>query len=142
MSPAENMHGYLVSKGLVDGSSAWAGRIGGFDDGQDQMLVFMDGGGLAPNPKWLYDRPNVQIMVRAAKYGYSSAYARAQRIKDTILGMPPTDFASDGSHWSGVTMLTDIVPMGNDENGRPMFSLNFRILLEPAPSADSNRASL
>lgn len=101
-------------------------------------IGIMKAGGLTPNPKWLVDWPSIQVMVRGAPNGYQAAAAKAQAIKDTLLGIPSQ--AIDGDNWNGINMIGDIASLGFDSENRPLFSLNFSLIIEPA--SGTNREAL
>lgn len=93
----------------------------------DRTIHVKDTGGFAPDPKWQHDRPTVQVMVRGAPGDteYPTAFAKAQAVKNALLGKPGTTVG--GTRYIGIWMIGDINPIGADANGRPLFSLNFRL---------------
>jgi len=127
--------------GTFAASSGWAihvGKIPANPGAVDTAIGIIQSGGLAPNPKWLVDYPSIQVMVRGAMGGYVSARAKAQAIKDALLGIPSQD--SNGDRLVQINMLGDIASIGFDESNRPLFSINFRLIIEPATG--TNRSSL
>ncbi len=104
----------------------------------DQVISVLHTGGFAANPKWLVDFPSVQVMVRGVKGGYVTAQAKGQAVKDALLGLPSQDVLGD--RVTEVNMLGDMVSAGYDESNRPLFSLNFRLIVEPATG--TNRTAL
>ena len=69
-------------------------------------------------------------MVRGEPNGYEDAYVKCRDIKNAILGLPSQDIGAD--RWVSVSMLSDIAFLGYSEQNQPMFSLNFKIIIEPA----------
>src|SRR5690606_5849257 len=132
----------LVTAGIgtfeaASGRGIWIGKE---PHQPDQAVVITRTGGLPPDPKWLLDYPKYQIRVRGAKDNYAQALSKAEDIKDVLLGIDSQDI--NGDRLVSVTMTSDIAFIGYDENDRPHFSLNFRLITEPAPSALSNREAL
>lgn len=126
--------------GLFGGTAQWAIYIGKLVEIPDDTISIFGSPGGTPNPRWLLDYPGVQVIVRGNENGYVNARAKAQKIKDLLLGLPTQVIGGD--HWLVVTMPGDIAPMGMDVKRRPMFSLNFKLIIEPAVTAGTNREPL
>ena len=128
--------------GVFESASAadWGIWIGKEPKLPDQAVVIASSGGQAPDPKWLLDFPSYQIRIRGSKGNYASAKAKAKDVKDVLLGIQSQDI--NGERLVSITMSSDIAFIGYDENDRPHFSLNFRLITEPAASALSNREAL
>lgn len=154
-SPAENAAFLLNSKSVASTAStpsanAWSIKIGKLVDKPDKLVALYDSGGFSPNTKWLLDFVTVQAIIRSAKDGYQAGYAKAQEVKDALLGLDPQAIGTPPispepdlrDWWSGVTMLSDIAFLKYDDNNRALFSINFRILQEKVPSTLTNRAAL
>jgi hypothetical protein len=144
-SPAEMVKDILVTKSVGTfpaASSAWGINISRKTDVPDAQLVCYDSPASEnPNPKWLLEYPHVQVLVRGAPDGYSAAYAKAKAVKDALLGIDPVDVTGVG-RIDGITMIADIIPLQYDEKDRPQFTLNFRLIFEPATAAGSSRETL
>lgn len=146
-SPAQNVASELIAQGIgtsgtpAPTSSVWQICVGRLIEGPDELLAIIDTGGFNPNTKWQLDYVTVQVIVRGGKDEYAEGYAKALDIKNALLGIDPKEVVT-GVWWSGITMLADIAFLKYDENSRPLFSINFRILQELTPSAGSHRASL
>ncbi len=140
--PSEDIRSVLVAAGAASATpgAQWALHIGHLPKSPDEVIAVSDTGGLSPNPKWLLDYPVVQVLVRGKLNGYQSARTRALRIKDELLGITSLDV--NGNRLVSVTMNGDIAFIGVDQNERPMFSLNFRLIIQPSASADTNRQPL
>lgn len=124
-----------ASVGTFGAASGWGIYIGKSPDLPDTCVTIYAAGGASPNPKWLLDFPSVQIIIRGSEDGYVAARAKAQVIKDTLLGLPSQDL--NGDRWVGVWQVGDITPMGFDQKQRPLFSLNYRLIIEPADGTDN-----
>lgn len=140
--PSEDVRSVLVTAGVVSATpgNAWSVHIGHLPKSPNQVVAISDTGGLSPNPKWLLDYPSVQILIRGAANGYVETRNKAIRIKDELLGIVSQDV--NGNRLASVTMAGDVAFIGVDQIERPMFSLNFRLIIQPSASADTNRQPL
>lgn len=109
-------------------------------DDSDAQIAIYDTGGFPANPKWLLDYPTIQIMVRGEKDDYEGAFNKAKEVFDALLGLDSQDV--NGDRWVSVTAMGHINFLEYDSKSRPKFSLNFRIILEPAASGLTNREPL
>lgn len=121
-------------------TSGWQIEIGAEIDQPNKLIMINDTGGLDPNPKWLLDFPTLQIMVRGEINGYLDTWNEAKAVKDIMLGLDPQ--ALNGDWWVSVTMNGDLAFIGRDEADRPLFSMNFALIIEPQSVANSNRLAL
>ena len=128
------------SIGTFESSSGWSLRVGKEPQSPDTCIVITRSGGLPPNPKFLLDYPTVQVRVRGSKGQYREAELKAYDVKDKLLGFVSADVGGD--RWVSITMLSDIVFIGYDGNERPMFSVNFQMIIEPQTTALSNRQAI
>jgi hypothetical protein len=142
-APSAGILNILVAGGVgvaPPAASGWIIRISRFAKAPDTQIAIFDSGGGTPNPAWLYNEPTVQVMVRGAPDSYVAARQKAKDVQDALLGLPPQDI--NGDRWAGVTGLGDINFLQYDESDRPIFSVNFRLLLEPAVSPLTHREPL
>lgn len=116
--------------GVFAATSGWSIAVGKQPDAPNTVVTVVRTGGTAPSPKWLLDFPKLQVRVRGAPGDYQGAVAKAQAVKEALLGLPSQDLSGD--RWVSVTMASDINTLGWDESNRPMFSLNFSLIIEPA----------
>lgn len=126
--------------GVIASSTGWRIGVGAFIDKPDTQIICYDVGGSPSNPKWLLDYPAVQIMFRGAPQGYAAVAQKADDATDVLLGQFPRTV--NGDLWDSVTMLSSSSFVGNDQNARPQFSMTMRLIVEPAPSALTNRLPL
>ena len=103
--------------------------VGKMPEDPDAAVSVMRAGGENASPKWLLDRPSMQVRIRGDKNGYIAAETKAQTVKDALLGLPSQDV--NGDRWVQVNMIGDIVPLGFDDENRPKFSLNWALIIEP-----------
>jgi hypothetical protein len=135
-SPAD-VAATLVPDTIIGGASGWAVRIGKMPDTPARHVVFYDSGGMNPNPRWRVDFPTFQVRVRGGNGEYGVAYDKIRQIRDALLGLDSQDVGPD--RWVSVIVMGDIAFVGY-ESDRPEFTVNFRVIIEPASGA--NRESL
>ena len=82
----------------------------------------------------------MQIMIRGATSGYLATFVEAKAIKDLMLGLTSTDISGD--RWVSITQNGDLAFIGRDEDMRPIFTVNFALIIEPQVVANSNRLAL
>lgn len=123
------------------GVSGWQIEIGNMPDSPDRIIMISDTGGQDPNPKWLLDFPTIQIMIRGAVSGYLITAREGKAVKDLILGVASFT-TSEGDRWVAANMNGDLGFIGRDENMRPLFSVNFALIIEPQVVGNSNRLAL
>ena len=123
------------------GTSGWQTEIGAMPANPDKIIMITDTGGRTPNPKWLLDYPTVQVMIRGIVSGYLVTAREGKAVKDLILGIDAFT-TSEGDRWVSATMNGDLGFIGRDEEMRPMFSVNFALIIEPQVVGNSNRLAL
>lgn len=141
-SPAEGIKDLLVtaSIGTFAATTGWGIFIAREPLKPDQAITVYDTGGLAPDPKWLLDYPSVQIRIRGNKGDYQGTFIKAKQCKDVVLGCPSLDL--NGDRWVSIVGLGDLISLGHDDNERPQFTTNFRLIIQPAASAETKRIAL
>jgi hypothetical protein len=94
----------------------------------DKSVCVIDTGGYDPVAlldKDTVQRPTVQIIVRGDKGKNQTAYALAKTIDDVLDLM---DRATEGGTvYIGIYKVGDITSLGQDDDNRPLWSMNFRI---------------
>lgn len=118
-------------------ATGWSIVYGKVIDFPDQLIIINRSGGKNPNPKWNLDYPSVQIKVRGKNSDYAGGEGKAQAIKDRLLGLPSQDI--NGDRWTAIYLIADITSLGYDLKERPMWVLNFSLIIEP--SSTGNRQS-
>ena len=126
--------------GVFAAESGWSIRIAREPKTPDSVVTIYLAGGLQPNPKWLLDFVDVQVRIRGDIRAYQAAHTKAIQVKDVLLGCDARTVNSD--RIVSVTMIGDLTSLGFDDNDRPLFVLNFRLIVEPAASAQTNRVAL
>lgn len=120
----------------------WTIEIGVMPDTPNAIVVIADTGqGADPNPKWLLDFPTVQVMIRGAVSSYTVTWAVYKAVKDILLGATSQTINDD--RFVAINITGDLGFIGRDENNRPLFSVNFQLIVEPqVPAGTTNRESL
>ena len=137
---AEGVKDLLVSNGVgvFNANSGWSIQVSRDRDKPDTQIAVFNTGGDTPNPAYLLDFPSVQVQVRGDQNGYLASRAKAQQVKDKLLGLPSFDL--NGDRWVSIRLIGDIVDIGYDGSDRPLHSVNFDLIIEPI--AGDNRISL
>ena len=123
-SPAVDIAGLLVTAGI--GTIATDLFVSEQPSLPDECVTVFDTGGFPPEANYNYEKPTVNIRVRGKKGGYQNAYAKAKSVKDELHAKTNEDIDSV-NRIIAIWCMGDIIPLGNDDNGRPMLSINFRI---------------
>jgi hypothetical protein len=141
--PSEIVGQIMEDAGLgtqAGGTVDWNIRIGNIPNTPDRVYAVFDSGGISGDPKWLLDRPSVQVRIRAKKGEYQRAGQRAQDVVDALLGFPAGIVG--GTYVASITQIGGIGFLGYDVAERPEFSANFRLIIEPPASAYTHREPL
>ena len=130
--PAEGIKDLLVSAGVgtFAAQTGWGIFIFKEPMSPDTVVTVFDTGGLSSNPKWLLDFPSVQVRVRGAIAGYQASYTKAREVLNALIGLPSQ--VINGDRWVAINQIGGIIGLGFDDNGRPMWTLNFALIIEPA----------
>lgn len=129
-SPAEQL------SDLVDSSiyTNWQLVIGQMLSKPDQCIVYYDTGGQNPNPRWLVDYSTIMVHVRANPNSYGDGFAKIRQIRDSLLGKDSVTLAS-GDRLINITCMGDCAFLSYDDSQRPLFSVNFRAIIEPVTNS-------
>lgn len=138
-SPAE-IAGGLLGTSIVGGVTGWVLKVGSLPDAPNKVVQMLDTGGESPNPRWQVDFVTFQAVVRGDINGYGVAWAKARQVRDALLGLDSQTLPSN-DRWVSVICRGDIVFVGNDLKERPLFSINFRAIIEPS-ATEPNREPL
>lgn len=104
----------------------------------DQCICIYDASGQSPDPKWLLDYPQVTVIVRGK--GFVDCSAQIRNIRSVLHGLYSQ--VINGDQWNSLTQMGDLVPLGHDEKDRYTMTANFRLIIEPASDAYTNRQPL
>jgi hypothetical protein len=75
------------------------------------------------------DQPGLQVICRAARGNYPGARDKADAIR--LLLAAVTETTLSGVHIMRISPDGAVLPMGEDDNGRPMVSVNFSCQVRP-----------
>lgn len=141
--PADCVKDLLVLAGgigVFNTLTGWCISVGQWPDVPDTCILVNATGGRPPFPHLLLDQPSVQCMVRGKKSGYQEAMAKAQAIKSALLGMSSASVGGD--IYRACNLTSDIAYIGQDINTRPLISLNFWFIVEPAAISGGHRVPI
>lgn len=108
-------------------SSGWGIFIGSEPDKPDDCITLYDTPGDPPNPKWLLDYP--RFLARVRSHDYEQGFAKAEELKDVLLGLPSQDIGT--IRYDGIWVVTDTQFLQADEQGRCIFISTWRAIREP-----------
>lgn len=122
--------------GTRGASSGW--RIVGYrtPDGQGvphSCITVAQTGELPPNPKWMLDFPSIQVQIRGNPNDVAGAAQKAEDVRNAMLGLPSQTI--NDVRWVSVRVLSS-GHIGFDQETRPIFAVNFSLILEPATSVN------
>lgn len=110
------------SLALVFGTDLFVSEM---PDTPDECVVVYDSGGDDSDPHITYERPTIQIRVRGNKGAYTDTYDIVNNIKTILHGL--TGEILNSARYIGIWIVGDILSLGQDDNKRPIFSINFRL---------------
>ena len=87
------------------------------------MTLYDPPSGAPPQVNFKYYKVNEQARIRGAKFGYQAAYAMAETVRDALHEL--THQTVNGTKYIAIWASTDIFSIGEDENKRPIFTVNF-----------------
>lgn len=97
--------------------------IGEMPTTPDACVCVYDTGGAAQEPNHTYKHPSVQVRVRGDKGAYRTAHVQAQDIQDLL--HQTTELTVGGARYLGIWAQGDVLFVGPDDLGRPIFTVNF-----------------
>lgn len=111
-----------------------------------RCLTITPYGGADSNPAWLLDKPKVQIRVRGQANDAVATWNKACEVLEALTGYPSHDWppspATKEARWVGVWNRGGVIRLGLDKNDRPIFVVNFQLIIEPVESVTTNRQPL
>ena len=123
------------------GATGWTIKVGQMVSEPDQLIVFYDSGGQNPNPRWRLDFLMVMVQVRGAPNDYRTAWQKARQVRDYYLGIFSQTLES-GDRVDSIICMGDLAFVSYDDQKRPLFSINFRVIWEPADTNLTSREPL
>lgn len=131
MSPAKAIATYLQSQsvGTLGATSGWALAYSTEPDAPPNAITIFDTGGPAPDTdQQNVLRPTIQVRVRSTgnAAGYDAAYAKHQAIRDLLINL--SGVTMSGIRVACVSMRSDILSIGRDDNDRHVLTANYQLL--------------
>lgn len=124
-APAEDIKDILENISALGFTFATDLFVGEMPVTPDACVTIYDTGGYAPEVDYVYERPTIQIRVRGAKGEYQNGHGLAQDIRDALNGL--TGYIVNSARYVGIWCEGDVMALGNDDNNRPLFTVNFRL---------------
>lgn len=131
MNPASHdLRDLLVTGGIgsTASESSWGIYRGKEPLSPDTTITLYDYGGPV-NPKWRQDEVRVQARIRGNKNGYDEAWQKAKDVSKCLVGIPKQTI--NGTVYVGIWVVSDVTFSRYDDNDRPIFTVNFRVIREP-----------
>lgn len=137
------------SKGIVDIFNAiassdlagWVVTTGSMPNKPDKCITVYDSGGRDPEARLSINYPSIQVVVRASEKEYAAAWDQCDKLKGWIHGINEVNAAAYPDLRSCL-MTGEITDLGRDENNRPSFSMNFRLITMPVPTGGDSREAM
>lgn len=126
----ESVGNYLAANG--QGTLGTSIFLATMPETPDAMVAVYETAGQRPeftmgSAPWAIDRPVLQVICRAGRQDYPVARDKAQSIRE-LLGVVVEQTLS-GIHVMRIQSEGSVVPMGEDENLRPLVSVNFECMV-------------
>lgn len=125
-SPSEDI------KDILESSQAGLTLVYGTDlfrsfepESPNFCVTIFDTGGYPPQSNYVYEYPTIMIRCRGDVFKYDAAWAQLKEINLVLHDLHGETW--NGTKYIGIWAAGDIIPLGYDENNRPLLSLNFRI---------------
>lgn len=126
-SPAVDVMNLLsdLGVGIPAGETGWSLWVGDEPPSPDTAITIYDTGGYEPLYSTYIEHPTVQVRVRGSPYDYVVAHKKIQGIKELLISSDGVIINDTGySFW----LQGDLSFLYNDENSRPVFVCNFRMM--------------
>jgi hypothetical protein len=92
----------------------------------DKIVTVFDTGGLEPVTYATLLSPNILVRIRGDAGEFVEGEALAQVVRNTLHGVANTTVG--GTRYISIIASTDINFLGYDDNNRPLWSINFRLM--------------
>ena len=142
--PSEHVKNILVTDGYQfgNGPGDWRLYIGKMPLEPDRVITIYDAGGLAPNPRWLLNYPQVQVRARGSQSDYQLSGQKVFEVRERLVGKESFT-APSGDRIVSITGMGDVSFTGWDDASRPSWVFNLSMITEPTPSTTpTNREPL
>jgi hypothetical protein len=92
----------------------------------DKVVTVFDTGGLEPATYATLLSPNIQVRIRGDAGEFTESFTLAETVRNTLHGVKNTTVG--GTRYISIIASTEINFLGYDDNNRPLWSINFRIM--------------
>lgn len=133
-SPATGITDIL--KGVSGLLTGWTPITGQVIPEPDQLVVVNHSGGMGGEVTIAIDYPSIQVLVRGGRgaSGYEDAWQMARAIREALIAIPTVTPPTAYPELTSCVALGEIMQLGYDDAKRPMFSVNFRLIVSYATS--------
>lgn len=114
------------STGLASGTDLFVSLEPDGGNIADKIVTVFDTGGLEPATYVTLLSPNIQVRIRGERGEFEEGYALAELVRDTLHAVSNTTV--EGTRYIHIIASTDINFLGYDDNNRPVWTVNFRIM--------------
>lgn len=111
---------YAVAEGLAGGSTGFTLYASDLPPAPDNAVAIFESTSVAPETTMAIDYRNFTVLIRGVVDSYVTTQAQAQAIYNGLHCAPI------GLLWVFCYAFSAVTPLGKDDNGRPIFSINFR----------------
>jgi hypothetical protein len=125
-SPAEDFKDLLILSSLGTGLVFATDLFIGLEpeiNSTSPIVTLYDYPGEAPQVNFNYYKVNIQARIKGTKFGYQAAYTLAETVRDALHEL--VNQTVNGTKYLAIWAISDIFSIGNDENNRPVFVVNF-----------------
>lgn len=124
-SPSEDVKDMITQSGGV-GEFAVNVFISEEPPQPDLCVTIYDTGGYPADLAVDIYNPTIQVRVRGAVGGYQAAYQKALAVLTILHGIHNETWNS--TRYILIQAMSDILNIGTDDKGRPLLTINFRIM--------------
>ena len=108
--------------------------LGMMPETPDACVCIYESQGLAPMmtmgaAAFAVEQPGLQVIARGARGDYPGARDKAKAVRALLAAVTETTLS--GVHVMRISADGSMLPMGEDQNGRPMVSTNFSCAVRP-----------
>jgi len=126
MNPAsEDIKDYLESSAVALGTFGTDLFIGQMPATPDVCIVIVDTAGFRPELNYEWERPGIQILVRGELGSYLTTNNSAKAVYTALHGI--CNETINTAVYKLIRAVSTPIYIGEDDNKRPLFSLNFEI---------------
>lgn len=131
----DDVGNWLVTQGIVGGSTGWTLGESFMPPNPDKMIVLYETPGENPeiigtgSSEKIYDKPGFQVRIRSTEFDYVGARSKIQEVFKALHQKEPA-ITSGVNYVYVYGVSSGPMPMGLDANNRPELTWNFRTMKE------------